>query len=214
MAGMDLHLAMATSSLSFLFTGISGTLTYAWRGSVSWRMAGWLCLGIVPAAMFGAWVNVHLGSRLLTILLALLIVLSGAQSLKVRSERSSQVFMIKPWILVLIGVSVGFGSALTGTGGPVLLLPILIILKMPSLVAVGVSQVVQLPIAVFASLGFAMFGEINLELGLVLGTTQAIAVLLGAYTAHRLSSDRLRQIISLALITAGTLIIFRTLLSI
>ncbi len=37
-AGIDLHLAMATSSLSFLFAGIAGTVAYARKGSISWKM--------------------------------------------------------------------------------------------------------------------------------------------------------------------------------
>ena len=39
---LDLHLAMATCSWSFLFTGISGTVTYARKKSISWTMAGLL----------------------------------------------------------------------------------------------------------------------------------------------------------------------------
>ena len=34
-AGIDLHLAMATSSWSFLFAGIAGTIAYARKGTIS-----------------------------------------------------------------------------------------------------------------------------------------------------------------------------------
>ncbi|WP_457552648.1 TSUP family transporter [Desulfobacula sp.] len=46
--GIDLHLAMAVSSWSFLFTGIVGTITYNRKRTISWYMVCWLSLGIVP----------------------------------------------------------------------------------------------------------------------------------------------------------------------
>jgi uncharacterized membrane protein YfcA len=36
LADIDLHIAMATSSWSFLFTGIAGTVAYARKGTISW----------------------------------------------------------------------------------------------------------------------------------------------------------------------------------
>mgnify|MGYP002652321004 CR=1 FL=1 len=45
--------------------------------------------------------------------------------------------------LVAVGAFVGFGSALTGTGGPVLLVPVLLTLGVAPLRAVAVSQAVH-----------------------------------------------------------------------
>lgn len=49
--GIDLHYAMATSLWSFLFTGAAGTIVYARQGAISWSIAGWLSLGIIPATI-------------------------------------------------------------------------------------------------------------------------------------------------------------------
>jgi len=51
-----------------------------------------------------------------------------------------------PRVLTLTGVGfvVGVGSALTGTGGPTLLLPLLVWLRVPMLTAVGLAQAIQL----------------------------------------------------------------------
>jgi len=51
--GFDLHFAMAASSLSFLFPGIVGTLTYANKRSIVWEKVLWLSVGIIPAALLG-----------------------------------------------------------------------------------------------------------------------------------------------------------------
>jgi uncharacterized membrane protein YfcA len=209
-AGIDLHLAMATSSWSFLFTGIAGIIAYARKGTISWKMVGWLSVGIVPATVLGARVNVSLQTGILTIILAALIVVSGLNALRKKPATTKDKSPVNRSKLVLIGGATGFGSALTGTGGPVLLLPIFIIFNIPALVAIGVSQVIQLPIAIFASVGFFLYGEIDFELGALLGIIQAIAVLIGAQIAHRVSAERLRQIVAIALVAAGLFLIVRT----
>ena len=188
-AGIDLHLAMATSSWSFLFTGITGTIAYARKGTISWKMVGWLCVGIIPATILGAKVNVMLQTSILTIILAVLIVSSGLNSLFKKPSTKQDKSRVNRFILVSIGLATGFGSALTGTGGPVLLLPILIFFfNMPTLVAIGISQAIQLPIAVFTSVGFSLYGKIDFKLGALLGIIQAIGVVVGAQIAHKISA--------------------------
>jgi hypothetical protein len=182
---------MSSSSLSFLFTGLVGTVLYARKGSIAWDKVSWLSLGIIPAAILGARTNSLLSAAALTIVLATLIVLSGLNALFNRSKADS----IKPPIagrwLVLIGLAVGFGSALTGTGGPVLLMPILVAINVPTLAAIGVSQAIQLPLAIFATIGFALYGQIDLRLGLTLGIVQAVGVVIGAGIAHSLPAAQL-----------------------
>merc|ERR1711879_171042 len=51
------------------------------------------------------------------------------------------------------GMAVGFGSSITGTSGPVLLLPVLMLVRWPILPALGHAQAIQVPIATLATLG-------------------------------------------------------------
>jgi uncharacterized protein len=210
-AGVDLHLAMATSNLSFLFTGIAGTLAYSRKGTISWKMVLWLSVGIIPAALLGAKVNLLVPTRILTIILACLIGASGLNALRKSTAEPDEKSILSWPALILIGLIVGFGSALTGTGGPVLLLPIFMLINIPVLLAIGVSQVIQLPIAVFASTGYVLYGEIDIQLGVILGIIQATGVLVGAQIAHRLPRTRLRQIVAMTLVATGILMILRNL---
>lgn len=205
---LDLHLAMATCSWSFLFTGISGTVTYARKKSISWTMAGWLTCGIFPGALLGAIINGWLSVSILTVILAFLIAFSGANAFFKKEAPPELSKSVDGRLLILIGFGIGFGSALTGTGGPVLLIPVLMLLQVPVLTAIGVSQVIQLPIAVFATIGFCVNGKIDFQLGTLLGLVQAVAVILGAYLAHRMPINRLRQMVAVALIgVAGFMLI-------
>ncbi len=210
--GLDLHLAMAVSSFSFLFTGVAGSITYARKGTVSWRMALWLSAGIVPAAVFGARVNSLLPTTALVVILATLIAFSGVNALLKGPAANAAETSLSNLTLVLIGLGVGFGSALTGTGGPVLLVPVLLFLNIPALLAIGVSQVIQLPVAVFASIGFMLYGQIDFALGLTLGLIQAVGVLLGARLAHSLPATQLRKVVAVALIGVALFMIGRILI--
>ena len=207
--GFDLHFAMAASSLSFLFPGIVGTLTYANKRSIVWEKVLWLSVGIIPAALLGARVNTHLNTDVLILIVAGLIAFSGINVFINRQNESGVIPDFRKPLLILIGALVGFGSSLTGTGGPVLLVPILITLHYPALKSIGISQAVQLPIALFAVLGFWLYGQIDLELGVHLGIAQAAGVYIGAQIAHRLPIVQLRRLVAIALIGVGAMMIWQ-----
>jgi uncharacterized protein len=114
------------------------------------------------------------------------------------------------WAAVGVGVAVGFGSALTGTGGPVLLVPALLALRAAPLVAVGAGQVVQLPVAAAAATGYLVAGSVRVGLGTVLGVAAAAGVLAGAAVARRADAARLRAVVGLACVAAGALLLVRT----
>jgi uncharacterized membrane protein YfcA len=207
--GMELHTALATSSFSFLFTGIVGTILYARRKSIHWPDAIWITIGVVPAALLGARVNTFISTSTLLAILAVLIIFSGFNALfKIRrSQRSNRVLNTSSF--VAIGFVVGFGSALTGTGGPVILLPILLLFGYFALAAVGISQAIQVPIGVFASMGYFLYGQIDIPVGISLGLVQGIGVFVGGFIAHNLPQERLRKIIGITLIGVGLILIGR-----
>jgi len=208
---IELHEAMAMSSWSFLFTGIVAIIAYSRKGSIKWKGLGWLCIGIVPATVFGAKANAVLETNLLTVILAALIACSGFHAWLNPQHSADGSFHITPVCYTVIGLVVGFGSALTGTGGPVLLIPILMFLNVPALVAIGMSQVVQLPLAIFASIGFIMYGHIDLTMGTMLGLIQAGGVLIGSQISHYISADKLRRTVAFALIGVGLLMVSQAL---
>ncbi len=207
--GFDLHVAMAACSLSFLFPGIVGTFTYAKKRSIVWEKVLWLSVGIIPAALLGARVNTNLNTDVLVLIVAGLIAFSGINVFINRQNESGVIPDFRKPLLILIGALVGFGSSLTGTGGPVLLVPILITLHYPALKSIGISQAIQLPIALFAVTGFWLYGQIDLGLGLHLGITQAAGVYIGAQIAHRLPIVQLRRLVAIVLVGVGAMMIWQ-----
>lgn len=210
--GMSAHAATATSTWAFLFTGIVGTVAYAWRGVVPWRMLLHLAAGIVPAAFLGARANALLPAPVVLLAMAVLTLFVGFHQLlhKAGPANGREVGIAH---LVAIGAAVGFGSALTGTGGPVLLVPALLVLGVAPLKAVAVSQAAQLPVVVSGSVGYLQAGLTDISLGTLLGIGAAAGTITGALIATRLRPERLRQVVALACITAGGFLVVRTIVA-
>ena len=49
--GIPIHAAIAAAMMSYVFTGLIGTLVYTSKNSIRWSMAAWLCAGAMPAAL-------------------------------------------------------------------------------------------------------------------------------------------------------------------
>ncbi len=213
--------AAATSLWTFGFTGVVGTIAYARRGAVPWSMAGWLAAGIAPGAFLGARTNAFLPAPLLVGLMAAFTIGVGAHQLLRRAPAPAgepvngsgaaaprwRTREVGAAALVTVGAIVGFGSALTGTGGPVLLVPLLLALGLPPLRAVAVSQVAQLPVVVAGTVGYLGAGLTDVRLGTVTGIVAGAGAVVGAALAGRAPSGRLRTIVALACIAAGLLLL-------
>ena len=104
----------------------------------------------------GSWANALLDARLLAIL-PVLIVFAGIYTLCSVGSRPAAGFHDRPRLqqLVLFGIGAvtGFGSSLTGVGGPALAVPLLVLFGFPALAAIGASQVIQVLVSVSGSIG-------------------------------------------------------------
>jgi uncharacterized membrane protein YfcA len=209
LGGFDPHVAAGTSSLAFLFTGVTGTTAYARRGAMPWRFAGLLTVGAAPAAAAGALVNDVVPALALQVILALVCAGSGAYNLWFRGGGARACGKTRPGraATVLIGIAVGFGSALTGTGGPVLLVPVLLALGVDALTTVAAGQLISVPLVAFASLGYASNHAVNVHWGVELGVLAAVGVVAGAALARRAAPSLLHRTASYTLLVVGVFLL-------
>jgi hypothetical protein len=207
--GIDVHVAIAAAIFSYLFSGAVGAVLYARRGSIRWGMAAWLFLGAMPAAFLGAATVSTMPGKFLELLIAILIVFAGANALRSAAGGDKADRVLGGPALAAIGAITGFGSAMTGTGGPLLLVPILVWLRIPVLTAVGLSQAIQLPIAALASVGNFVYGRIDFGIGLVIAAALVAGVSVGAHLAHAVSQAVLRRVVAWVLVAVGLFIIVR-----
>jgi uncharacterized membrane protein YfcA len=205
-AGIDVHEAVPACTLSYLATGVIGVIVYARHGSIQWPKVFWLCLGAIPAAFLGSISLLSIPSIGVMSLIALLMTVSGIDAL-IKAYRESpdeqSTRQLSPLQFMVIGFITGFGSAITGTGGPLILVPLVIFLGLPVLTAIGLSQAIQLPIAAFASVGNWMSGNLNFELALVIAAVMVVGSFAGAILIHRLPTEPIRKMIAFLLVFVG-----------
>ncbi len=210
LGGFGFHAAAATSTWAFLFCGAAGTLSYSGRRSIDWRMASWLGAGVVPAAFAGALANAALPEGLLMTILAAVMVITGADALMRSPNDAGRTRRLGAPALLAVGAFVGFGSALTGTGGAVLLVPVLLLLRAPVRASVGAAQAVALPVVIFSIAGYVLYGSVDFVLGTAVGLVAAVGVVVGARIAHAAPAAALRRVVATALLCAGLLIAAQT----
>lgn len=208
-AGIDIHTVIPACMAGFVANAVFANYAYAKRGSIRWDKAMCLAIGAAPGAYLGSVAVLALPSIVLEVIVATLVVVSGIRSLVSSSDdkRENGVDRVPNSALVLLGLAVGFGSSLSGTGGPLLLIPSLLLLNFPVMVAVGLSMAIQIPIAPFATLGHLLHGSIDWSLALPVAIGLSSGVLIGAGIAHRISALTMQRTVAIALLFCGAMIV-------
>jgi len=126
--GMQPHTAKGTSLFIIIFVaGVN-----AWRQNrgrdVPWASAGLLATGSIIGGYGGAWLTGFLSGRTIEwIFVALL----GLMGLRLLSSEPRQLFRGKPWqrgaLAVGIGLATGLTSGMTGIGGGLVLVPLVLL---------------------------------------------------------------------------------------
>jgi uncharacterized membrane protein YfcA len=210
-----MHEAMATALFTFAFTGIVGTILFQRKGSIEWQITWPVCAGAVLFAFVGAWLNSRTQPQTLTILLAAVIIFAGVYTLASWRGRESAALdehaRAQQMLLVAIGAVAGFGSGLTGVGGPALSVPMMVLFGFPALASIGASQVIQIIAAASGTLGNLQFGVIDFALALPVTACEVVGVFAGAALAHSVNQLVLRRLVGILCIPIGVFLIARAL---
>jgi uncharacterized protein len=205
LAGVAIAIAIPAAMFAYILSGLVATVVFARNKSIDWRMASTLCG--TPAAFAGAWAVSIFDARLLAGCLGLLTLLSGVNSLRPRTHAAIDRATLSDGMLFFIGAVTGFLSSQTGTGGPLLLVPILFSMRLSVLASVGLSQIFQLPVAIAATAGNIRYGKLDLALGLILAASLSGGSWFGAKLAHAVPRAMSRGIVSGALVIVGLFIL-------
>jgi uncharacterized membrane protein YfcA len=208
LAGISIQAAIPAAMFAYILSGLVATMVFARHKSIHWGMAIWLCIGATPAAFAGAWAVSVFDPRLLETCLGLVTFLSGLNSLRAPQLTDAANAKAAPsHVLLGIGAVTGFLSSLSGTGGPLVLVPILISMNIPVLTAVGLSQAIQVPVAIAATFGNVIYGKLDLTLGGILAASLTIGSWYGAKLAHVVPRAVLRGFVSAVLVIIGTFVL-------
>ncbi len=209
-AAVPLPTAIAAAMFAFLVSGIVGLYAFAKPGTVDWRTTGWLCLGAAPAAFVGARLVSVVPEAVIELAIGALTAAAGIHALARHggTARDHAPALAAP-SLAATGTVTGLASAITGTGGPLVLVPALVWLDVPVLSAIASAQAIQLPIAAAATGSNVLGGTLDVMLGLTLGCGIALGTAAGAKAAHALPTARLRKVVAALLVVVGSGILLR-----
>jgi len=208
LGGLPIHQAMATALFSFIFTGIVGTWLFQRRGSIDWGVTVPVCLGSAFFGFLGAWANSKINAPVLSLILALVIAFAGIYTLS-SNDRSSHVPLqgrprVRQALLIAIGAVAGFGSGLTGVGGPALSVPIMVLFQFSPLTAIGASQVIQIIAAVSGTVGNFQYGSIDFRIAALVALFEVLGVYFGVRIVHAVNAQSLRRFVGGLCILVGT----------
>ena len=162
-----------------------------------------LLLAALPGAAAGALVVRWLPATVLMLGVTLLLLFAGWRGLRSTGPGAEPVEPPGTNTLLALGALVGFGSALTGTGGPVLVIPLLILMRQPVLFAVVAGQAIQFPVALTSTAVHVVEGRLDLRLGAICGLLMLIGSIAGQRAAAGLNVRQLQRLVSILLLTVG-----------
>jgi hypothetical protein len=212
--GLGIHQAAATSLATFVFTGILGTWLYQRRGSIAWRVALPVCAGALVFGYVGAAVAARIDARPLALIIALVIVAAGVYIFvpqRIAARRRDGRGWCEQALLAGVGAASGFGSGLSGAGGPLFSVPFMVILRYVPLTAVATSQVLQIVAATSGSLSNLGHGFIDWRVATLVTVFELAGLVIGVKLAHVASALALRRLAGVLCVVTGALLLGRSL---
>ena len=206
-----LHLALATSMATILFTSISSTYQHHAHRAVNWDIFRFMTPGILLGTVLGALIVGYVATQYLTIFFVLFVYFAATQMLVGFKPDPSRNYPTRSEVTVA-GMVIGGISSIVSIGGGVLSVPYLVWHKQPLRNAIATSAALGFPIAFGGTLGYIVTGYLSgvglpahslgyvylpALLWLVIGTMATAP--LGAKATHRMPVDTLRKIFALLL---------------
>lgn len=217
------QLAVGTSIVTVMFTGLSSTLTYMKHKRIDYKSGLILFIGSGPGGIIGSWVNNFLNGDsfslyfgIFLILVSIILMLrdktkplsltKGAVIKRtfVTKEGDTIHYEFPPILAIIIAFFVGFISGLFGIGGGALLVPAMMILfSFPAQIAVATSMFIVFLSAVVNSIVHISLGNVNWVYALILIPGAWFGGKIGAYINTKLSGNTIIYLLRITLIILG-----------
>ena len=202
--GIDIYQSIAASIFAFVVSGLVGTLIYAKRKVISWREIKFVWIGAAPATLCGSLLLSSVSKELLTLLIAFLTLGSAAREfIHKQSNTDNRAIVIEKGKLIFIGAVTGFLSALSGTGGPLVLIPMMLWFSVPITIAIGLAQSIQLPISIFATIGNSWSGILDLFIAIPLAVGIAFGTYCGGIWIKGVPTSQIKKGVAIILAIIG-----------
>jgi uncharacterized membrane protein YfcA len=200
--GFEVREAIAISMAAFIATGLIAVWLF-WRGETDIGARWPAVAATIPGAFLGAFTLWMIPGALAAAVLAIFLIATGLRILVATADREKPRMQASGLADSGAGVVTGFFSALTGTGGPMVMVPLLVWRGTPLLAAIALGQVVQLPVASVATLTNYAAGGVDLPIAAALAVPLVPGVIAGRRMAQLLPLAALSRLVAIVLVGAG-----------
>lgn len=213
--------ALALSFLAFIISGALGSWNYHRQGNLDVRFSLVLSAGSLVGAIGGVFIQSFIAPSQAKLLLYAVVFLSGLSILlrkegKAGSGSDAAPKTAKRSLLdstpftVIFGLVTGAVCSLSGAGGPVLVMPLLVSFGMNIRTAIGVSLLNSVFIGIPACIGYFAQSPIAEMPALIAVSAIAhgIGVILGSRQAHRVKQRPLKLCIAVFSVLLSAYMIF------
>lgn len=212
--GLGTHQAMATALCTFFFNGMLGAYLSRKRGSLDFSIAVPVCIGASFSSYLGAILGAGLSETLLQLVLSVIIVSFCAFPLLpfFRVDAGEKLGKAgKLFLLGTIGVFSGVLSGLTGAGGAIIAIPLMLIFGFNPLGCIATGQFLSLVVSFFGSIGNYYNGFIDFDLVWKMSLCGLLGVKAGVSLIHAVPVNKVKPIILGVCIIVGLYIGWRAL---
>lgn len=203
---------LALSFAAFVVSGTLGCPAYRRTGDLPLRASLGLLAGSFLGALAGTQIGLILPADVLTVILYLVVLGSGASVLlRMRAgEKDEDTPTSLPGTggLFAVGAVTAVICAASGAGGPVLVVPVLMLMGVGPRMAVGMALLDSVAIAVPATVGYLFGGGVSAQVWGLLPVAllaHGAGVLLGSFNAHRINAPLLKGIVAVGSIAVAAI---------
>ncbi|MBI1731366.1 MAG: sulfite exporter TauE/SafE family protein [Gammaproteobacteria bacterium] len=213
--GLLMHLAVATSLASVVFTAVSSAWAHHRRGAVHWSVVGLLAPGIVLGALLAGWAARYMSSDMMRVMFGVFAI-AAAANLARGGALAGRRDLPGPAGLTVAGGIIGGISTLVGIGGGTMTVPFLSWCREDVRTAVGSSAACGFPIAVAGTLALVVAGSgaphlpeyatgyVYWPAAFAVALAGIFAAPIGARLAHALPVRTLQRVFAVLLVIVGT----------
>ncbi|OMP67818.1 sulfite exporter TauE/SafE family protein [Domibacillus epiphyticus] len=226
LAPVSPQLAVGTSSIILIITGLSSTLAYMKQKKVDYKLGLILFIGSAPGSIVGAYANKGLDMSQFSLYFGLFMVfmsfvlmfknrakpLLGSRGLPrtFTDNEGTHTYSIEPLTGTIISFIVGFLGGLFGIGGGSLMVPAMIMLfAVPPHVAVATSMLLIFLSGGVSSITHIALGNIEWMYAAALVPGAWFGAKLGAWLNARIASKTVVMLLRLILIFVGVRLIWQ-----
>ncbi len=212
---LTMHLALATSMASIMFTSVSSFMAHHKRGAVRWDVVKKIVVGILTGTFLGSCVASAMSTNFLKMFFIIFLYFVATQLLFNKKPKGGRELPGKAGMFT-VGSGIGVISSLVGIGGGTLSVPFMLWCNIRVHHAIGTSAAIGLPIAVAGTVGYIFngwnvatlpqysLGYVYLPALVGIAAVSVLTAPLGVKLAHSLPVDRLKRIFSFLLFGVAT----------